>query len=220
VDASRATRSASVPPVFVVGLTGGIGSGKTTVAHLLAAHGAQIIDCDALGRLVAEPAGRAYPSIVERFGPGVIGPDGRIDRPALAGIVFNDPAALADLNAITHPAIDAEIADRLEKLPSDSIVVLDMAVLTESTLGRGLYEFVVVVEAVPATRILRLIDRGLTEADAQARMASQATDAQRRAIADDVVENRGDLRDLEHAVTALWDTLQGRAARASSRLDR
>lgn len=201
--------------MFVVGLTGGIGSGKTTVASMLARRGAQVIDCDALGRLVAEPDGRAYPAMVERFGPGVVAPDGRIDRPALASIVFSDPAALADLNAITHPAIDEEIVERLRDLPADSIAVLDMAVLTESSLGAGIYEYVVVVEADPVGRVERLIGRGLTEADARARMASQASDEQRRAIADAIVPNTGDLEELEEAVDAVWRTIR-RAARGSA----
>lgn len=200
--------------MFVIGLTGGIGSGKSTVAALLAIRGAHVIDCDQLGRLVAEPAGRAYHAIVERFGPGVVAPDGRIDRPALARIVFSDPAALADLNAITHPAIDAEILDRLATLPADAIVVLDMAVLTESNLGKGIYEYVVVVEADAAERVPRLITRGLTEADARARIASQATDAERRAIADVVVENRGDLVELDGAVAQLWSQLTAAAERS------
>lgn len=197
--------------MFVVGLTGGIGSGKTTVANLLAARGAHVIDCDGLGRLVAEPDGRAYAGMVRRFGPRIVAPDGRIDRPALAKIVFNDAAALADLNAITHPAIDAEILDRLAELPADAIVVLDMAVLTESDLGKGIYEFVVVVEADPEGRVERLIARGHTEADARARMASQATDARRREIADVVVHNRGDLASLEREVDALWARLSHEA---------
>lgn len=198
--------------MFVVGLTGGIGSGKTTVANLLAARGAHVIDCDGLGRLVAEPDGRAHAGMVQRFGTGVVAPDGRIDRPALAKIVFKDAGALADLNAITHPAIDAEILDRLAALPDDAIVVLDMAVLTESNLGKGIYQFVVVVEADPDGRVERLIARGHTEADARARMASQATDAQRRAIADAVVHNRGDLASLEREVDALWARLVREAA--------
>jgi dephospho-CoA kinase len=203
--------------VFVVGLTGGIGSGKTTVASMLAARGAEVIDCDALGRLVAEPGGRAYRSIIDRFGPGVVAPDGHIDRPALAAIVFSDPDALAALNAITHPAIDQEILERIRALPDESIVVLDMAVLTESRLGAGIYEFVVVVEADPAGRVERLIRRGLTEADARARMASQATDEQRRAIADALVPNTGALDELERAVDALWVTICDAAQRATPR---
>ena len=204
--------------MFVVGLTGGIGSGKTSVAAMLAARGAHVIDCDALGRLVAEPGGRAYPGIVARFGNEIVTPDGAIDRPALARIVFNDATALADLNAITHPAIDAEILDRLRRLPADAIAVLDMAVLTESKLGAGIYQFVVVVEADPDGRVVRLIARGHAEADARARMASQSTDAQRRAIADAIVHNRGDLAALELEVTALWARLRAQAGASTTPL--
>jgi dephospho-CoA kinase len=203
--------------MFVIGLTGGIGSGKSTVAAMLAARGAHVIDCDALGRLVAEPGGRAYAAVVDRFGRTIVAADGRIDRPALAKIVFNDPAALADLNGITHPAIDAEILDRLAGLPDDAIVVLDMAVLTESDLGKGIYEHVVVVETDDTLRIPRLVARGLTEADARARIASQATDAERRAIADDVVANRGDLQALEAEVDALWARLSAVARHTGRR---
>jgi dephospho-CoA kinase len=200
--------------MFVIGLTGGIGSGKSTVAAMLAARGAHVIDCDGLGRLVAEPDGRAYAAIVERFGRGIVAADGRIDRPALARIVFADPAALAELNAITHPAIDAAILDRLAGLPGDAVVVLDMAVLTESDLGKGIYEHVVVVETDDALRVPRLVARGLSEADARARIASQATDAERRAVADDVVSNRGDLHALEAEVDALWGRVTHAAAHA------
>ena len=196
--------------MFVIGLTGGIGSGKSTVAALLAKRGAQVIDCDQLGRLVAEPGGRAYAGIIDRFGSAIVGTNGHIDRAALAAIVFTDPAALADLNALTHPAIDAEILDRLAVLPDDAIVVLDMAVLTESNLGKGIYHDVVVVEADDADRIPRLVARGLSEVDARARMASQATDAQRRAIADVIVVNRGDLAALAAQVDRLWSTLDKR----------
>lgn len=198
--------------MFIIGLTGGIGSGKSTVAALLATHGAHVIDCDQLGRLVAEPGGRAYDAIVDRFGPGIVAADGRIDRPALAKIVFGDPAALADLNGLTHPAIDAEILDRIAALPDDAVVVLDMAVLTESNLGKGIYEYVVVVEADPHDRVPRLVARGHTEADARARMAAQATDEQRRAIADALVSNRGDRAALAREVDTLWGTITREAA--------
>ena len=201
--------------VFVVGLTGGIGSGKTTVASMLATRGAHIIDCDGLGRLVAEPHGRAYGAIVAHFGHGIVGADGRLDRPALAGIVFSDPDALGALNAMTHPAIDAEILERLRTLPDDSIVVLDMAVLTESQLGAGIYQYVVVVEADPVGRIDRIIRRGLTEADARARMASQATDDQRRTIADLIVPNTGALDELERAVDFAWIAIRRAATPAA-----
>lgn len=192
--------------MLVVGLTGGIGTGKTTVAALLARRGADIVDCDALGRLVLEPGGAAYDEVVEQFGPRVVGDDGRIDRPALARIVFGDPLALARLNAITHPAIDGEIAQRIRDA-SAPVVVLDMAVLVESDLGAGQYQRVVVVEAPLDLRLVRLEGRGVPRDDALARMASQASDDDRRRVADHVVANDGDLDRLDAHVERLWRRL-------------
>jgi dephospho-CoA kinase len=193
--------------MVVVGLTGGIGTGKTTVAGLLGARGAEVVDCDGLGRLVVEPGGRAHAAVVDRFGPAVVRPDGTLDRPALARIVFNDPAALAELNGLTHPAIDAEIAERIAGA-SSPVVVLDMAVLVETTLGAGQYDVVLVVEAPLALRLARLAERGVERADAEARIASQASDEQRRAVADHVLCNDGDLAHLERQVDALWPRLR------------
>jgi dephospho-CoA kinase len=192
--------------MVVVGLTGGIGTGKTTVAGLLAGHGAEVVDCDGLGRLVVEPGGRAYDGVVERFGPSIVRPDSSLDRGALAGIVFSDPGALADLNALTHPAIDAEIAQRIA-VSTSPVVVLDMAVLVETRLGAGQYQVVVVVEAPLELRLARLEVRGVPPQDARARIASQASDQQRRAVADHVLRNDGDLDHLARQVDALWDAL-------------
>jgi dephospho-CoA kinase len=191
----------------VVGLTGGIGSGKSTVAAMLGALGAFVIDCDGLGRQVIEPHGRAYARVVERFGPGIVRDDGQIDRGALAAIVFRDEDELAALNAISHPAIDAEIAERIADAPADQLVVLDMAVLVETDLGAGQYDTVVVVETPLDVRLTRLEQRGMTEDDARARIASQATDEQRRAVADYVIDNGGDIGDLRDEVATLWDEL-------------
>jgi dephospho-CoA kinase len=193
---------------LVVGLTGGIGVGKTTVAKALARRGAVVVDCDGLGRTVVEPDGLAYAGVVARFGPGVVRADGALDRPALAAIVFDDPAALADLNGITHPAIDVEIARAIAAAPAGSVVVLDMAVLVETRLGRGQYEVVVVVEAPLDVRLERLAGRGMTADDARARIASQATDAERRAVGDLFVANGGDVAALERAVDHLWVALR------------
>ena len=191
----------------VVGLTGGIGSGKSTVAAMLGALGAFVVDCDGLGRLVIEPHGRAYARVVERFGRGIVRDDGQIDRAALAAIVFGDEGELAALNAISHPAIDAEIADRIADAPEDQMVVLDMAVLVETDLGAGQYDTVVVVEAPLDVRLTRLAQRGMTEDDARARIASQATDDQRREVADYVIDNGGNIDDLREEVATLWDAL-------------
>lgn len=189
----------------VIGLTGGIGVGKSTVAAELARLGATIVDCDGLGRLVVEPDGRAYRSVVERFGDEIVQPDGQLDRPALGALVFGDPAALADLNAITHPAIDAEIDAAIEAATTPT-VVLDMAVLVESELGKGRYDEVLVVEAPVEHRLERLSrDRGMPEDAAMARMNSQATDEQRRAVADHVIVNDGGLDELIARVERYWD---------------
>ena len=190
----------------VIGLTGGIGVGKSTVAALLAEHGATIVDCDDLGRLVVEPGGRAYQPLIDTFGTDIISEDGRVDRPMLGAIVFNDQSALSKLNAVTHPAIDAEIADCILAATSDP-VILDMAVLTESNLGSGQYGEVLVVEAPMEDRLRRLGEtRGMTDEQAMARINSQATDEQRRAIADYLITNDGTEADLRSTVEAFWRT--------------
>ena len=196
---ARAKRTA-----IVIGLTGGIGSGKSTVAAMLGELGAFVVDCDGLGRLVIEPDGRAYSRVIDRFGPDIVRDDGQIDRGALAAIVFRDETALAALNAISHPAIDAEIADRIAAAPADTVVVLDMAVLVETDLGAGQYDTVVVVEAPLDVRLTRLEQRGMTHDDARARIASQATDEQRREVADFIIDNGGDIDSLRNEVNALW----------------
>src|SRR5690242_9902381 len=150
--------------MLVVGLTGGIGSGKSTVAGLLAERGAHVIDVDGLGREVIAPGGRAEAQVIDAFGEGIRGADGHIARPKLAAVVFGDASALDRLTAISHPAINAELADRLAQRPDD-VVVLDMAILVESILGKGMYDKVVVVEAPPALRIERAVDRGMARAD-------------------------------------------------------
>jgi dephospho-CoA kinase len=199
--------------MLIVGLTGGIGSGKSTVAGLLAQHGAAVIDVDALGRQVIAPGGRAEAAVLAEFGPAVADADGHVDRAALAGAVFGDPAALARLTAISHPAINVELVERIDVLPADSIVVLDMAILVESTLGRidpaHSYTRVVVVEAPEAVRVDRAVARGMRADDVRARIAAQATDAQRRAVADAVVANDADLAALTERVDRLWMQMQG-----------
>jgi dephospho-CoA kinase len=189
-----------------------MGAGKSTVAAMLAGRGAAVIDVDALGREVLEPGGEAYTAVVARFGPVVVAGDGRIDRAALAGVVFDNPAALADLQAISHPAIN-RVLDRLLDGVEAGVVVLDMAILVESHLGRDLpsgrgYDTVVVVEAPLEVRVARLVSaRGVDEADARARVAAQASDEARRAVADHVIVNDGDLAALEVQVDALWRDL-------------
>ena len=199
--------------MLIVGLTGGIGAGKSSVARLLAGHGAAVVDVDALGREIIAPGGSAVQAVLERFGSELAGPDGGIDRPALASIVFNDPDELADLNDISHPAINELLDERIESIGeagTTDVVVLDMAVLTESTLGRDTrfpYEIVVTVEAPPDIRLERLIERGMTSEDAKARLASQATDEQRREVSNFVIGNGGGTDELADATEKLWDAL-------------
>ncbi|WP_419864244.1 dephospho-CoA kinase [Candidatus Poriferisodalis sp.] len=200
--------------MLIVGLTGGIGAGKSTVAELLASHGAAIVDVDALGREIIAPGGTAVEPVLERFGDQLRGPDGGVDRPALASIVFNDPDELAALNEISHPAINDLLDQRIESIGTaegTGVVVLDMAVLTESTLGRDTrfpYEVVVTVEAPPDVRLERLIERGMSADDAKARLASQATDEQRREVSNFVIHNGGGTDELADATAQLWDALQ------------
>lgn len=189
----------------VAGLTGGIGVGKTAAAEILADFGAIIVDCDQLGRDVAAVNGRAFGAMVDHFGPRILDDDGAIDRAALAAIVFNDADALQALNGITHPAIDAEIALRLQQAPADSRIVLDMAVLVETQLGADHYEEVLVIEAPIELRQERLLgQRGMNPDDANARMASQASDEERRAVADYVVVNDSGLDELRAKLLVWW----------------
>jgi len=192
--------------VLVIGLTGGIGAGKSTVAAMMAERGAVVVDVDELGREVLRIGGHARDGVVARFGTDIVGGDGEIDRKRLAARVFGDDRALADLLSISHPAINALLADRIAALAQRGVdvVVLDMAVLVESQLGRGLYDTVVVVEAPWAVRAQRLRHRGLSEDEAVARRDAQASDAERRAVADYVIDNGGDVDALSGQVDALW----------------
>jgi dephospho-CoA kinase len=192
-----------------VGLTGGVGSGKSTVAALLAEHGAVVIDADAIAREVVAPGTPGLAAVLARFGDAVTSPDGSLDRAALAGIVFNDEPARLDLNAIVHPLIGARTAELMAAAAPDAIVVHDIPLLVEGKLADG-FDAVVVVEADQQTRLERLELRGLPEADARARMAAQATDEQRRAVADEVIRNDRDLDALRAEVDQLWRRLEQR----------
>jgi dephospho-CoA kinase len=199
--------------VLLVGLTGGIGSGKSTVADLLTERGAIVIDGDLIARRVVEPGQPALAAIVERFGPEVLAPDGTLDRPALATRAFASDEDRKDLEAITHPAIGAEFVREMSEAPPDGIVVNDVPLLVESQKAaeRG-YEVVIVVEAPREVRLDRLEGRGLERADAEARMAAQATDEERRAVATHLIDNGGTLEDLVEQVDSVWADLQRHAA--------
>ncbi len=190
--------------MLLIGLTGGIGSGKSTVSALLAQRGAVIVDADAITRDLQQPGTPVLAAMVERFGDGILAADGTLDRQAVADIVFNDPEALADLGRIVHPAVGAEIARRLlEEADTDHLVVLDVPLLVES--GRDDMAGLVVVDVDPEIAVRRLVEqRGMREDDARARMARQASRAERAAKADVVLDNSGTLADLEAAVVAAW----------------
>ncbi|MFH8754891.1 dephospho-CoA kinase [Streptomyces atroolivaceus] len=195
-----------------VGLTGGIGAGKSEVSRLLARYGAVLIDADRIAREVVEPGTPGLTAVVEAFGPGVLGTDGSLNRPALGSIVFADPARLATLNAIVHPLVGARSAELERAAGPGAIVVHDVPLLTENGLA-PLYDLVVVVDAKPGTQLDRLVRlRGMTESDARARMAAQATREERLAVADLVVDNDGPLADLEPQVRRVWSELTARAA--------
>ncbi|WP_369137769.1 dephospho-CoA kinase [Modestobacter versicolor] len=186
-----------------IGLTGGIGSGKSTVAALLAERGALVVDADRIAREVVEPGTPGLAAVVAEFGDSVLTAEGALDRPALASVVFGDPAARARLDAVVHPLVRARAAELVAAAPADAVVVQDVPLLVE-TGQAGSYDLVLVVETEPATRVARLVDRGLSADDARARIASQATDEQRRAVADVVLRNDGDRAALATAVERFW----------------
>jgi dephospho-CoA kinase len=190
--------------VILVGLTGGIGAGKSTVSALLAERGAVIVDADAITRDLQQPGRPVLAAMVERFGEAILLPDGSLDRAAVADIVFNDRDALADLNAIVHPAVGAEIVRRMQaEADTDHVVVLDVPLLVES--GRDDMAALVVVDVDPEVAVRRLVEqRGMAEADARARMARQASREDRLAKADVVIDNGGDRAALVAQVDALW----------------
>jgi dephospho-CoA kinase len=195
-------------PMLVVGLTGGIGSGKSTVSALLAAKGAVIIDADAIVHEVQAPGGAAFQPIVDRFGPGVVTVDGTLDRPAIAAIVFDDPQALSDLNSITHPIVGQVIFDRMKaEAESDRVVVLDVPLLVET--GRDNTAGVIVVDCPVEVAVARAVARGpAPEADVRKRIAAQASREERLARADFVIDNSGDRGHLEAEVDRAWAWIQ------------
>jgi len=193
--------------VIVVGLTGGIGSGKSTVSAALAKRGAVIVDADAIAKELQRAGQPVFLKMVERYGADIVGPDGELDRAKVAGIVFNDAEALKDLNAIVHPALNAEMRRRIRaEQDTDRVVIVDVALMAENN-GRKRFGVgaVIVVDTPTEVAVERLVRfRGLAEADARARMSRQASREDRLKIADRVVDNGGDLAHLESQLDDLW----------------
>ena len=201
-----------------IGLTGGIGAGKSTVAAMLTARGAHLIDADRISREVLEPGTSGLAAVTDEFGPGILTPDGSLDRPALASTVFGDDAALRRLNAVVHPLVRAETRARLADLPPDAVVVHDVPLIVENDLAAE-YHLVLVAGASEATRIARLErDRGMTAEQVRARMAAQADDAARARVADVWIDNDGAPGGAEAQVASLWrDRIAPYAANIAAR---
>jgi dephospho-CoA kinase len=202
--------------VLLVGLTGGIGSGKSTVALMLAERGAVLVDADQIAREVVEPGGPAYQPMIDRFGAEIIRPDKTLDRAAIAAQAFAGPEALADLNAITHPAIRAVMAERIAaQADTDNVVVVDIPLLAEGGPAAYGLNGVIVVDAPVEVAIKRLVEaRGLGETDARARVAAQASREDRRQLADVVIDNGGSRQELARQVDDVWrwmETLRDRS---------
>ncbi|MFD6419700.1 dephospho-CoA kinase [Streptomyces sp. NPDC060194] len=200
-----------------VGLTGGIGSGKSEVSRLFQERGAVLIDSDRIAREVVAPGTPGLARVVEvfgAFGDEVLAEDGSLDRPRLGSIVFSDPEKLAALNAVVHPLVRERSAELEAAAGGEVVVVHDVPLLTENGLA-PLYDVVIVVDAAPGTQLDRLVGlRGMTEDEARARMAAQATREQRLAVADVVVDNNGSLDALRARVDEVWAGLAERAERA------
>ena len=191
-------------PVLMVGLTGGIGAGKSAVAARLAAHGAIVIDADQLARDAVAPGSAGLADVVAEFGPQLLAADGSLDRAALSRLVFGDEDARRRLEAIIHPRVRGRTAELVAAAPADAVVVNDVPLLIEAGLAQA-YHLVIVVLAAEATRVLRLVhDRGMSRDEAYARIRAQAGDEQRRAVADVLITNDGSLDELHAQVDVAW----------------
>jgi dephospho-CoA kinase len=201
--------------VLLVGLTGGIGSGKSTVASLLELRGAVVFDADVLAREAVAPGTPGHDAVVERFGANVLAPGGELDREALAAIVFADPAARRDLEAIVHPEVRRLFAEGCEEhREGDAVVVFSAPLLVETGMHSA-FEVLVVVATPVETQIERLLrERGMSEEQVRARIDAQAPLEDKVAVADVVIDNEGTLDELEARVAALWDDLRSRASAA------
>jgi dephospho-CoA kinase len=198
--------------MLLVGLTGGIGSGKSTVARMLQDRGAVVLDADGFARAAVVAGSPGLRGIVGRFGRDILTAEGELDRPKLASIVFADPKALADLEAIVHPEVRRMIADGIqENLDADRVVVLVNPLLIEMGTHRDC-DVVVVVSVSPDTQIARSVARGMVEEDVRARIAAQLPLEERARTADVLIDNEGSLADLEREIDVLWRQLEARAA--------
>ncbi|MFW0169243.1 dephospho-CoA kinase [Rothia sp. P4278] len=200
--------------VIHIGLTGGIGSGKSTVAQILVKLGATLIDADAIGRDLMQPGQPVFAEVVRVFGQGVLAKNGSLDRAALASLVFADESKREKLNSIVHPAIRVQAQRQrdkaAEKLGQSGVIVEDIPLLVETGQANR-FDGVIVVEADPAERLRRLVElRGMSEADALARMNAQATDQERRALATWVIDNSGSLAETEEQVGRVYRKITGR----------
>jgi len=199
------------PQMITVGLTGGIGSGKSEVARLLEARGAVVVDADALAREAVAPGTAGLAAVVAEFGPEVLAADGSLDRARLGRLVFADDERRAALEAVVHPYVQRRSADLMAAAAPDAVVVYDVPLLVEKKLQRH-YDLVVVVDASDEDRLHRLtVARGMTEADALARMSAQVAPEERLAVADVVLRNDGNLAHLVRQVERLWEVLDARA---------
>ena len=203
--------------MLLIGLTGGIASGKSVVAKRLSELGAVHVDADVLAREVVEPGTPGLAAIEREFGVSVIAADGSLDRPALGAIVFSDPERRLALNAITHPAVWRRAKELFEEAGPNDIVVYDVPLLVEASGERPMrFDVVVVVNASTATRLDRLVElRGMTREEAQHRLNSQATDTERLAIADVVIDSNGTLEETLAQVDRLWVRVSGTASAVS-----
>lgn len=198
---------------YVVGLTGGIGSGKSTVSAMLAERGAIVVDADAIVHDLQRSGTEVFDQIVETFGPDIVGPDGELDRPKLASIVFADDEQRNRLTSIVWPKVGERVAEALADAPDDSIVVLDVPLMAETPHGsRRSTQKVIVVDASREAQLAHLAAKGVGAEQAEARMAKQASREDRLKIADHVITNDGSLEDLERRVDELWTTLVEEAA--------
>jgi dephospho-CoA kinase len=195
--------------MYLIGLTGGIASGKSLVSSRLVELGAVLVDADVLAREVVEPGTPGLAAIAEHFGPGVIAADASLDRAALGAIIFADPEQRAVLNDITHPAVWRRARELFAAAPRDAVVVYDVPLLVEGAKGRKLdFDLIVVVDATLETRMQRLVEnRGMTREEASHRLNSQASDAERLAVADVVIDNNGTIEETKRAVDRLWESL-------------